>query len=184
MESLDIKTLDQIDIKNEHHEFDYCENLTPKLDSYQDDFDQNILNEIVLWKVNRYAFFDEETLSLLNTIEKTDQSFDKNTVERVLFKLLQTKGVRLPMASTILRFKNPSLFQIIDQRVYRVIFGEEYKTTASTSKSSIQKQIDLYFEYLKVLKEKCTEFHIPFHLSDRILFMADKDVNKTVKIKY
>ena len=40
------------------------EELTKKLDSLNSDFNQEILNEIILWKVNRYAKFDEETINL------------------------------------------------------------------------------------------------------------------------
>lgn len=43
--------------------------------------------------------------------------------EEILRKLLMTPGIRLPMASTILRFKNPNVYQIIDQRAYRFLTG-------------------------------------------------------------
>ena len=161
---------------------DYIESTV--LEATEKDFNQSILNEIVLWKVNRYALFDDETLMLLNSIKKTDTSFEVNNVRELLIMLLNTKGVRLPMASTILRFKNPDLFQIIDQRVYRILYGKEFEISTYISDASIEKQVSLYFTYLNDLKEKCQEYKIPFSLSDRILFMADKDVNKGIKIKY
>ena len=41
-----------------------------KLDKINIDFNQEILNEIVLWKVNRYAEFENSTLLTLNEINK------------------------------------------------------------------------------------------------------------------
>ena len=40
--------------------FKYQVELTKKLDNLNSDFNQETLNEIILWKVNRYAKFDEE----------------------------------------------------------------------------------------------------------------------------
>lgn len=84
------------------------------------------------------------------------------------------------MASTILRFKNPNIYQIIDQRVYRFIYGIEMPKYFS----SIEKQIDFYIEYLQKLKQVCIEKGIDFNLSDRIIYELDKLHNKEIKIKY
>ena len=51
--------------------YSYQTELTSKLDNLNNDFDQDIINEIVLWKVNRFASVDIETLNLLNQIKKT-----------------------------------------------------------------------------------------------------------------
>ena len=179
-----IKTLEQIKIEDSYNEFTYQEKLTKRLDLIDSDFDQSVINEIVLWKVNRYAQIPKETIVLLNKISKTDTNINIELTTIILEKLLDTKGIRLPMASTILRFKNPKTYQTIDQRVYRVITGENYSSTYSKSKKAIDKQIKSYFEYLDLLYQKCKEFKIPFEKSDRILFMADKDVNKNIPIKY
>lgn len=53
-------------------EYNYQNELTVKLDNLNSDFDQNIINEIVLWKVNRYALLDTATLNLINQINKDD----------------------------------------------------------------------------------------------------------------
>ena len=85
------------------------------------------INEIILWKVNRYAAIDTETLKLINQIKKEDTQLNTELTCAILLRLLgkYQKGVRLAMASTILRFKNPKVYQIIDQRVYRFIYKEQ-----------------------------------------------------------
>jgi hypothetical protein len=165
-------------------EFDYQKELTKKLDSEKSAFDQNILNEIVLWKVNRYAQFSPELISELNSIKSDDISLDFVKTKSVLEKLLRTNGVKLAMASTILRFRNPNIYQIIDQRVFRLIYpGQELKLSSYMSDSNIEHQINLYFDYLADLRQICSEFNIEFHRADRILFMADRRINKGHKLK-
>lgn len=159
--------------------FIYQVELTKKLDNINSDFNQEILNEIVLWKVNRYAKFDEETINLLNKINRNDESLNQNLTGDILLNLLNQKGVRLAMASTILRFKNPKIYQIIDQRVYRFIYGNELKY----SETNIKSQIIIYLDYLEKLNEVCEKYQIKFEDADRILYKMDKDYNKDLKLK-
>ena len=87
------------------------------------------------------------------------------------------------MASTILRFKNPNIYQIIDQRVYRLIYKNKQLTiNAYPSDKNLNYQIELYIKYLTELKKVCDSLKIPFKESDRILYMADKRVNKGIKL--
>ena len=62
-----IKTIFDYDFKiiSDDYEFKYQESLTKKLDSSTEDFSQEKLNEIVLWKVNRYAEFDKSLLTCI-----------------------------------------------------------------------------------------------------------------------
>lgn len=178
-----MKTIFDIEITNEDLQnvnYKYQLELTSKLDGLDDDFNQEIINEIVLWKVNRYSFLDDETFSVLNKINKVDLVLHIELTTEILTKLLNTKGIQLPMASTILRFKNPDIYQIIDQRVYRFVYGIEMPKYFS----SIEKQIDFYIEYLQKLKQVCIEKGIDFNLSDRIIYELDKLHNKEIKIKY
>jgi hypothetical protein len=99
---------------------------------------------------------------------------------QILENLLKTNGIQLAMASTILRFKNPKIYQIIDQRVYRIIYSEAMPKYFS----SIEKQISLYLKYLNDLKNVCNERGINFELSDRIIYEIDKEFNKDEKINY
>ena len=133
------------------------------------DFDQNIINEIVLWKVNRYVSLETETIELINRI-KNDAQLNEELTRNILLKLLKTKGVRLAMASTILRFRNPKVYQIIDQRVYRLIYGDELKYPLN----DFYKQIDIYLDYLQKLKEASKAHNIAFEVADRVLYTMDK----------
>jgi hypothetical protein len=175
-----IETVAGVDCKIE--DYSYQDLLTPELDNLADDFNQDIINEIVLWKVNRYALIEPETLALLNKIKKEDHGLDKELTREILFNLLSKghKGIRLAMASTILRFKNPNIYQILDQRVYRFIFGKELKY----SLTNIEEQIGTYFEYLDKLNKVCKQKKIDFREADRILYMMDKKHNSGKKISY
>ena len=181
-----IKTIDDDDVKEKlnyeelKQKYKYQEELTPKLDELEADFNQEIINEIALWKVNRYVLMQEDTLELLNKIKKSDDKLNEDLTKQILERLLEKhqKGIQLAMASTILRFKNPSIYQIIDQRVYRFIYGEPLKYP-----NNIDDQINLYLKYLNDLREKCKD-NIPFEESDRILYSADKKFNPDIPIKY
>ena len=85
----------------------------------------------------------------------------------------EQKGVRLAMASTILRFRNHTIYQIIDQRVYRFIYGLELKY----SETDLNQQITIYFDYLKKLRTVCDEHKVDFEFADRIFYSMDKNYN-------
>ncbi|MCJ7650243.1 MAG: hypothetical protein MUP85_16665 [Candidatus Lokiarchaeota archaeon] len=172
------KTISDIKIQLSEYNYEYQSELTAKLDSISGNFNQSIINEIILWKVNRYAKIEDDTLIYLNQIKKSNRKIDISLTRKILEKLLLTKGIRLPIASSILRYKNPSIYQIIDQRVYRLINDCELKLP-----SSIKSQIDLYLTYLTKLREICKNKNIPFKDADRILYVIDKKVNKKIKLK-
>ncbi|OYQ33913.1 hypothetical protein CHU92_12555 [Flavobacterium cyanobacteriorum] len=156
--------------------FEYQEELTNRLDKYEDDFNQDIINEIVLWKINRYAKLKTETLELLNKIPRFSEEIEEELTIKVLNALLNEKGVRLAMASTILRFRNPNIYQILDQRVFRLIQGYEL----NYKEKDIGAQIKLYIKYLNKLREVCLQQKIEFKDADRKLYLLDKhkDFNK------
>lgn len=152
--------------------------LTVKLDGTQSEFDQSVINEIVLWKTNRYAQLSTETLKLVNKIDPNSDAINLDLTHKVLTNLLKTKGVRLPMASTILRFRNPYIYQIIDQRVFRLLYGYELILKTYINDKNINENINRYLDYLVELKNTCDEYQIPFTESDRIFYAYDKKVNK------
>lgn len=160
-------------------DYKYQPKLTEKLEGLSENFTQEIINEIVLWKVNRYSELNDETLNLLNQISKEDKEIKPDLTKELLRKLLDTPGIRLPMASTILRFKNPNLYQIIDQRAYRFLYGKDLKNYFS----NIDQQIEYYLEYLTELRIKCDQKKIPFEIADQVLYQLDKNLNNKHEIK-
>ena len=159
-------------------EYKFQPELTEKLDKVNSDFNQELINEIVLWKTNRYAELNKETLNLINKIDQKSEFINSALTGEILMHLLETKGIRLPMASTILRFRNPKIYQIIDQRVYRLIYGTQLKLKTNLNDNILQ-----YLDYLTDLRNVCNSYQIPFSKSDRILYEYDKLMNLE-KIKY
>ncbi len=177
-----IKNLD--DFSFSESDYDFQTTLTKKLDGLAGaTFDQEIINEIILWKVNRYAELDDKTLTLLNSIQPEESELNIDLTVEILQNLLKTKGIRLPIASTILRFKNPQDYQIIDQRAYRYLYGEELNLNAPTIKN-IDSQIKLYIRYLHDLREMTQNTGWDFSMLDRILYWKDIQLNPELKIKY
>jgi thermostable 8-oxoguanine DNA glycosylase len=179
-----LKTLASADFKilSSDREFKYQPELTDKLDILSEDFTPEIINQIILWKLNRYAHITNECIRKINSIDASSIEIDTDLTKEVLRALLCIKGVRLPMASTILRFRNPNLYQIIDQRVYRIINGKNFPLSSAKSAKQVDEQIELYLKYLQDLKSVCAKYDIEFSNADRILYMADKRVNKSHKI--
>ncbi len=154
--------------------------LTQRLDKLDDtDFTQQLINEIVLWKVNRYVALDNEMLLNLNKLA-TLSAGEHRQAEAVLKDLLQAHGVDLPMASTLLRFRNPRTFQIIDQHAYRAIYGTAYPLHASTS---IRQKVAVYFDYLDELLALCGNRTLNFETIDRLLYVFDKEKNGKLRKK-
>lgn len=163
-------------------DYKYQKKLTEKLDNLNENFTQETINEIVLWKVNRYAELPDEILLNLNLIRLEDRILNKEKTTKLLSLLLTQSGIQLPMASTILRFKNPYIYQILDQRVYRILYGIPLSQTMKNNKT-IKSQIDIYISYLYKLQNICEELEINYEKSDRILYMEDKyGVNKGINL--
>lgn len=169
------------DLKSEDFKYCYNQELTKDLDSIDDLFDMNTINKIVLWKVNRYPYLNSDIVDMLNAITKDKSYSEKHRL--LVLELLGCRGINLPMASTLLRFRNCDLFQIIDQRVYRFITGKELKLPAIKSNAGKEKSANLYFDYLNQLSAMCKELELPFNKADRIFYNADKRINKDVKLR-
>ena len=107
------RTIFECEIEIDDHEFIYQQQLTKSLDFGGKDFDQDIINEIVLWKVNRYALIEKSSIfQSLNSIQTTERHLNHELTFNLLRELLNTKGIRLSMASTILRLLPLIFFQI------------------------------------------------------------------------
>ncbi|MHA1410037.1 MAG: hypothetical protein ACTSQY_06995 [Candidatus Odinarchaeia archaeon] len=157
-----------------YSDYFYETDLTERLDNLsQVKFDQELINEIVLWKVNRYASLNNETLRKLDSLA-TLKKGQHRLSEDVLDELLDTHGIDLAMASTILRFRNPEVFQIMDRHAYRAIYGEKYPLYGSTP--NIRK-IELYFDYIDKLIELAKDRNLDYKILDRLLYEFDKQLN-------
>lgn len=152
--------------------FNYQPKLTKQLDSASESFSQQLINEIVLWKINRYVELPKDLLESLNGIRSL-RSGQHRDGETELRNLLACKGVRLPMASTILRFANPNVFQIFDRHICRAMEGE----CAAVSPKKPEVAVEKYWKFLDDLVKLCKTLGIPFKSADRILYSFDKKEN-------
>jgi thermostable 8-oxoguanine DNA glycosylase len=150
----------------------YQQELTKRLDRLDSQpFTQAVVNEIVLWKVNRYAALSPEALEALNSALRF-QPRSHGDAEDVILTLLDEHGVDLPMASTLLRFRNRHTFQIIDRHAYRALYGKDLRLRGSE-----QVKAKLYISYLDELVELADEKNIEFHELDRVLYEFDRAKN-------
>ena len=152
----------------------YQADLTADLDTLGSaPFTQDVINEIVLWKVNRYAKLSPSGLEALNSVTAIQPKAHR-TAAAVLAALLRESGVDIAMASTFLRFRNKKAFQIIDRHAYRAIYGKDYPLHASSSDAD---KIELYFLYLDELYALADSKQINFQILDRVLYVFDKQIN-------
>ena len=156
--------------------------LTAKLDNLNaSNFSRQDLYEIVLWKVNRFPEVDDALLDELKELSGLENGQHK-TSEGVLKKLLCCKGIALPMASTILRFINPAVFQIIDDRAYRVLLPGKKMYPSKPQKITdgfINNSCSIYYNYLDEIN-KITSEKLPFSLADRILYQLDIELGNKI----
>nr|WP_314571907.1 hypothetical protein [uncultured Pseudomonas sp.] len=158
-------------------DYRYQLQLTAKLDALiPKDFDQETLLEIVLWKLNRFPRVEPALLEELKVVADFKPKTHRQA-EELLRKLLASPGIRLPMASTILRFLNPEVFQIIDDRAYRMLRPNEplYPSKPANGNNLagyLKNSIRIYFEYLDAMHAIVSD-RLPFHLADRILYQLD-----------
>lgn len=168
-------------------DYNYQQKLTEILDSYGSSHsfrDVEILL-MTLWKVNRYPDMDSisKCLPELNKLADCKTLVEaKSKAIDVLQILLNAKGVRLPMASTYLRFRNPHVFQIFDQRVWRQVCSH-YKMDEKKYYPQMRngKLIDLYFDYLTKLREMAEKENVQFEIADRYFYLDDRRKGNTVK---
>ena len=167
----------QSDGREYSKEFRYSP-ITARLDELHDKAEALTLNdihEITLWKINRFPSITAKTLKDLDSL-KHYTTLDEKRTRDILQDLLASNGVRLPMASTYLRFINPKVYQIIDARAYRAAY--EYKELPDYTKVPTDECITIYIEYLRKLREIATNGYfgimVEFQNLDRFLYDVDK----------
>ena len=154
--------------------YEYQPKLTVALDRLGDvRFTHEIVNEIVLWKINRYVRVDPRTLEQLDGLRAMVNGQHRQS-DLVLESLLAIRGIDLALASTFLRFRNPDVFQIIDRHAYRAVHGRSYSLYSS---SPIQAKVKVYYDYLDHLLELCKERNSSFSSIDRLLYEFDRQLN-------
>ncbi|MFZ0946213.1 MAG: hypothetical protein WB930_09275 [Syntrophobacteraceae bacterium] len=159
------------DLKAFLKEFRFQPSLTERLDRLDDtEFSQDLVNEIVLWKINRYVRLTRSLMKELDDLRTLSQGEHRKS-KSVLNRLLNTHGVDLPMASTLLRFRNPDVFQIIDRHAFRAVYGIPFKLYTATS---TERKMDTYFQYLEELLSLCLSRSLEFRTVDRLLYIFDK----------
>src|SRR5713101_4172266 len=155
-------------------DYRYQLDLTRHLDGLgSQPFTQDVINEIVLWKVNRYAKLSQGALEALNRVTDIEPKSHR-TAKAALLTLLCEPGVDLAMASTFRRFRNRKAFQIIDRHAYRAVYGEDYPLYSSSSDDA---KIVLYCDYLDRLFALADSKEVDFEILDRLLYVFDKQVN-------
>ncbi len=160
--------------------YKYQPQLTPKLDALRDaDIDQAIVNEIILWKVDRYAVVGGQLLKQVNSLKRLQHGKHRDA-QTVLESLLRVDGVDLPMASTFLRFRNRQAFQIIDGHAYRAVYGSRYPLHPGSAAS---RKVTVYFKYLDELIKLCQVKRLPFETIDRLLYQFDKMMNPPLRAR-
>jgi thermostable 8-oxoguanine DNA glycosylase len=143
--------------------------------SSKDNIDKSTLYEIALWKIGRYLYLDEQPdlINAINNISSTSQKLNVDETRIVMAKLLEVDGISLPMASTILRFRNPQIYQIIDKHMKQVITGKPFVFSYYNK----TQQIEDYLEYLDELRNFCFRHKIQFEEADQILFKIGQEYN-------
>jgi hypothetical protein len=170
------------DPRNLLEKYDYHPDLTKKLDLLDPkEFGKELLYEIVLWKLSRFPYVDAELVQELKGIANLEPK-EHQKAKEILGKLLRSPGVALPMASTILRFLNPRVFQIIDDRAYRVLLPSKAKYPSKPAKITdgyVNTSIEIYFDYLDEI-HRVTSEKLPFQSADRILYQLDIAMGNTI----
>lgn len=162
--------------------YEYNPDLTAKLDQLNvEDLDREQLYEIVLWKINRFPVITDALIDQLKSLGSLKNGEHKKA-KGLLKDLLSCKGIALPMASTILRFANPQVFQIIDDRAFRVLTdgsGSYPSKPQAVTEGYLEKSCTIYFDYLDKLCELQGE-NFPFEKMDRILYQLDIELGNSI----
>ncbi|VVD29246.1 conserved protein of unknown function [Paraburkholderia dioscoreae] len=163
--------------------YSYLPELTAKLDNRAKGTGVGRLElyEMVLWKLSRFPHIDDELLARIGEVDSIEPGKHRDA-KCLLAELLRCKGVRLPVASTLLRFANPETFQVIDERALRVLLPNDRvpaPVPGSRSKAYLVRCCELYFRYLDELRTICSEA-LPFRLADRALYQLDKELGNKI----
>ena len=163
------------------YKYDSCDGIIERIENcnFKNQRENaDIINEIVLWKINRQTFVKNELISDIKNLSEKVKSYNdissyENEIEDIYNKLIGSKGVSAAMASTILKMFMPGALPIIDQRAYREIYGKDMPSKVDGN---------AYFEYVKkVIEQFRKESGIHFSDMDKVLYQRDKASGQQVK---
>ena len=128
------------------------------------------LRRVSLWKSDRVLSVSEKTLEKLNELSaRSDVKLKDELVKEVIENLVISQGIGFPMASAILKFIKPTIFPIIDVRVYRALTGKKpYYATYSYEK---------YIDYAEKVSEISKKLNRPLSEIDEQLYCYDQKHN-------
>lgn len=143
--------------------------LTPRIDALRHRmFGLAEVHQIALWKLNRYVDPPSCALGGINMTRRLKPG-EHQRARSIIELLLNARGIGLPMASTILRFRNPDVFQIIDRHAYYALYGQQLELPAR-----VDQMISMYFTYLGDLHRLAKTKNIDFASMDRTLYVLRK----------
>ena len=161
----------------------YQPELTAKLDALAPGrISHETLLEIVLWKTNRYPSIPESARRKVSVVRRLGPGQHRRG-EKALRALLCIDYIRLPMASAILRFANPEVFQIIDVRALRVLLPSERLPSyrpQTINERYLENCVNLYLSYVDAVRE-ISGPGMAFRDADRILYQLDKALGHSIK---
>lgn len=138
----------------------------------------DIINSIVLWKINRQVDIKHDLIQEIKELSKNLKSYKdfsnyKIGVRDRFNDLLGCKGVRAAMASTILKMFMPEALPIIDKRAYREIYREDMPDKISGDK---------YVDYVEKVITQYNKISgiIEFSDMDKLLYQYDKDAGNKI----
>lgn len=142
---------------------------------------QDIIRQIVLWKLNRTPWVDQNAMRELRALAalQTPQEAGVSVLAHgAIVSLLACKGLKLPMVSTILHFYYPQVFPIIDQRAYRELYGKRYPQYLTGAKTLAEIYLQYILDLCAYWEENCPE--LPFSQLDKVLYQLDKEKGNSV----
>lgn len=142
-----------------------------------------LINEIVLWKLNRMVEVDDESIKCLLKIRGiTDIEIFLNSkdlrdeLKYIMKKLMDSGGIRIAMASTILHFFNPKIYPIIDKRAYFALNNKlmpQKINNINTGPDEYLLYIEKCYKWFQLKSKK--EKDLKFEDIDKVLYQHDKD---------
>lgn len=163
------------------YKYDSCDDIIKRIENcnFKNQRENaDIINEIVLWKINRQPKIGNELIIAIKNLSYKVTTYNnvnahKNEIADFYNELIKSTGVKAAMASTILKMFMPKALPIIDQRAYREIYGEEMPSKVDG---------DTYLKYVdEVINQFNNESGIDFSDMDKVLYQRDKAKGNKIK---